>query len=321
MEVRDYVREMRWRLSILVVLPLVAGGVAFGLLADTPPQYEAETVLTVPSSVAGGASSGSIAQYMANFEQAIVSEPIVARISDEIGVDGRKVRDRLETAQLGSSNLVGVSYRGPASGEAARIVDLATRSAFDLVAQIQLPLGQSLDVLRSRVRATTSDLQAADTRLEGFLLENGLVLPREQYLIAASDVARLEGEILQAETTGASTVTLEAALRDRRRELVELGAMLPEYERLRAAVDRAEEDLDAAQDELRLAENQLAHLKPQMTDVATEVIPRMQTIGRGVGVAAGGGLIVAIALMLLFPPRRAFSSGAVRNASGFPSRS
>jgi hypothetical protein len=310
---------MRWRLAILVLLPLLAAGVAFGLLADTPQQYLAQSVLTVPSSVAGGPSSGSVAQYMANFEQAIVSEPIIASIADEVGVDGDEIRDGLQTTQLGSSNLVRVSYQGP-SRDAGRIVELATRSAFELVAQIQLPFGQSLEVLKSRVKTTDSDLRAADRRLEEFLLENGLVLPREQYLLLASDVARLESEILQAQAGGISTEALDAALRDRRRELAKLGDMLPEYDRLQATVDRAENDLDASQDEMRLAENQLAHLKPQVTEVTTAPIPRTRTIGKGLGVAAGAGFIVAIALLFLFPSRTAFPAGMVRNAWGFPSR-
>jgi hypothetical protein len=182
---------------------------------------------------------------------------------------------------------------------------VATRSAFDLVAEIQLPYGESLDVLGSRVDAATSDLEAAEEQLETFLLENGLVLPREQYLLTASDIARLEGEILQAQTEGISTEALEAALRDRRRELARLGEALPDYGRLQAAVDRAEEDVDAAEDELRLAENHVAHLKPEMTDISTEPVPPLRTIGKGVAVAAGGGLIVAMALIVLFPSRLA----------------
>lgn len=93
--------------------------------------------------------------------------------------------------------------------------------------------------------------------------------------------------------------------------LEELGAKIPEYERLQADVDRAEVDVDAAQDELRLAENQLAHLQPQMTDVSTYPIARIQTIGRGVAIAAAGGLIAAMAVMLLFPlrtPRHAYET-------------
>jgi hypothetical protein len=319
-EIREYVSKMRWRLSLLVSLPLVAGGAAFAILAGTPQQHQAETVLTVPSSVAGGASSGSVAQYMANFEQAIISEPIIASLTEEVGVDGAEIRDELQTTQLGDSNLVRVSYQGSDPGDVARVVELATRSAFDLVAQIQLPFGQSIDVLKSRVRETTSELRVADMRLEEFLLESGLVLPRERYLLIASDVARLESEILQAQGEGVSTEALEVVLRDRRRELAELGAVLPQYERLQAAVERAEDDLDSAQDELRLAENQVAHLKPQMTDVATRLISRTQTIGKGVGVAAVGGLIVAIALMFLFPAGSAFPAGMVRDAYGFPSR-
>ena len=138
------------------------------------------------------------------------------------------------------------------------------------------------------------------------------MLPREQYLLTASEISRLEGEILQAQAVGASTETLQAALRVRRRELAKLGAVLPEYERLQAAVDRAEDDVDAAEDELRLAENQLAHLSPQMTDISVEPIGRMQTIGKGVAVAAGGGLVAALVLMLLFPTR------AVRRADAVP---
>jgi hypothetical protein len=321
MEIREYVSRMRWRLSILVLLPVAAGGMAFGLLTGTPEERLAESVLTVPSSVVGGTSSSSVAQYMANFEQAIVSDPVIANITEGLGIDGGEVRDGLRTTQLGTSNLVRVSYQGPESHDAARIVEVATRSAFDLVAQIQLPYGQSLEVLETRVRTTSSDLRKADTRLEDFLLESELVLPREQYLMIASEVASLEREILQAAAAGSSTTTLETALSERRRELAGLGAMLPTYERLLAAVERAEEDLDTAQDELTLAENQLAHLEPQMTEIRMEFIPRTRTIARGVGVAAAGGLIVAIILMFLFPSKSAFPTGMERNAFGFPARS
>jgi uncharacterized protein involved in exopolysaccharide biosynthesis len=325
MEIRDYVSHVGWRLWILLLLPIVSGGVAFGLLADTPPQYEAKSVLTVPSSVVGGVSSGSVAQYMANFEQAIVSDQVVARTADEVGVAGREVRDGLNTRQLGSSNLVRVSYQGPDPGKAARIVEVATRWAFDLVEQIQLPFGQSLYVIRSRVSTTTSDLQVAETRLQHFLLRSGLVFPREQYLLAASDVARLESEILHAKTVGSSTVDLEAALSDRRREVKLLGAKIPRYQQLQSVVDRAVVDVDAARDELRLAEDQLAHLKPQMTHVSTKRLARMRTIGRGVGVAAGGGLIVVMALVLLFPSRPAPAWPGVsdprRNSAPMPSPS
>ncbi|MGH2637296.1 MAG: hypothetical protein ACRDHU_14285, partial [Actinomycetota bacterium] len=113
---------------------------------------------------------------------------------------------------------------------------------------------------------------------------------------------------------------LETALQARRRERKLLGAMLPDYERLQADVDRAEEDLDAAEDELRLAENQVAHVRPQFTDVDTEPVPRLQTIGKGVAIAAGGAFIVAIALMLLFPSRRPSRSPTAQPAYGTPPR-
>jgi uncharacterized protein involved in exopolysaccharide biosynthesis len=303
MEIRDYVGRAGWRLWTLVLVPIAAGGAAFALLADTPAQYEATTVLTVPSSVAGGASSGSVAQYMANFDQAIMSDPVVRKVADTVGRDPGEVRDGLDVSQFGSSNLVGVSYRGSDPGNASKIVQEATRATFDLVAQIQLPFGQSLEVLRSRVRTLESDLEAAEARLEDFLVNNGLVLPREQYLMVAGDVARLEDDLAQAQAASTPTAVIESELRDRRQQLQRLGAAIPEFERLQADVERTSEDLDAAQDELRLTEDQLAHLRPQTSPVSTERIPELQTIGKGVGVAATGGFIVAMVLLLLLPSK------------------
>lgn len=307
MEIRDYMSqvgwEVGWRLWGLVLLPLAAGGAAFALLADTPSQYEAESILTVPSSVAGGASSSSVAQYMANFEQAIVSDGVAAHVANEVGVDKDDVQNGLQTTQQGTSNLVRVSYQGPDSDEAARIVVLSTQLAFNLVAEIQLPFGASIETLRSRARAAADELARAEDRLEDFLVETGLVLPRDQYLLVASDVARLEAEIVRARTDGTPTAALEAELAARRRELQEIGALIPKYERLQADVDSAEEDVDAAEDELRLAENQSASMRPLMTDVTTHPVPEIQTIGKGVAIAAGAGFVVAIALLLLFPSR------------------
>jgi uncharacterized protein involved in exopolysaccharide biosynthesis len=296
---------MGWRLWILVALPLVSAGVTFGLLADTPPQYRATSVLTVPSTVTGGSSSGSVAQYMANFEQTIVSEPVIERVVDDVGAEAGEIRDGLDTTQLGNSSLIQVSYQGPDSDEVAEIVEVATGAAFNRVAEIQLPFGESIEILESRLRQSTSDLNSADAELEDFLVENGLVLPREEYLMAAGDVSRLESQILRAESEGSSTFPLEEVLEERRQELARLGEKLPEYDRLHAAVDRAEEDVDDAQDELRLTENRLGQLEPQMTDVRTESLGRLQVVGRGVGVAAGMGFIAALALIVLFPSRKA----------------
>jgi uncharacterized protein involved in exopolysaccharide biosynthesis len=312
MEIRDYVGRAGWRLWVLLLVPVAAGAAAFALLADTPPQYEAATVLTVPSTVAGGASSGSVSQYMANFDQAIKSDPVVSKVAGLVDRDAGEVRDGLDVTQLGSSNLVRISYRGPDRGDASTIVDEATRSTFDVVAQIQLPFGQSVEVLRSRVRSTQADLDTAEARLEEFLVANGLVLPREQYLMIASDVARLEDEIAQA-AAGTPIAALETELSDRRQQLQQLGAKIPEWERLQAGVDRANEDLDTAQDELRLTGDQLAHLRPQTTPVSTEPIPELQTIGRGVGIAAAAGFFVAMILLLLIPSKRSQGSrGAAR---------
>jgi uncharacterized protein involved in exopolysaccharide biosynthesis len=296
---------MGWRLWILVALPLVSAGVTFGLLADTPPQYRATSVLTVPSTVTGGSSSGSVAQYMANFEQTIVSEPVIERVVEDVGAEAGEIRDGLDTTQLGNSSLIQVSYQGPVSDEAAEIVEVATGAAFNRVAEIQLPFGESIETLESRLKQSTSDLNSADAELEDFLVENGLVLPREEYLMAAGDVSRLESQILRAESEGSSTFPLEEVLEERRQELARLGEKLPEYDRLHAAVDRAEEDVDDAQDELRLTENRLGQLEPQMTDVRTESLGRLQVVGRGVGVAAGMGFIAALALIVLFPSRKA----------------
>ena len=322
MEIRDYVTHLGWRLLLLVLLPVLAGAGAFALLADSPGQYEADGVLTVPSAVVGGSTSGSVAQYMANFEQAVLSDPVVDDVAEATGVDPDDVRSGLGVTQLGNSNLVRIDFRGPDPAVAKRIVGLATTSAFDVVARIQLPVEQNPDVLRSRVDATTSELNEAETALQDFLLENHLVLPREQYLLVASDISRLESDIVQAESAGQPTTTLEAALADRRRELKRLAAAIPEYEQLQAAVDTSQEDLHAAQEELRLAEEQLANVKPQMTEVRSRSIPRIQTVGRGVAVAAGGGFVVAIALTLLFPPRRAFPFVELERSSlEVPSRS
>lgn len=305
MEIREYVSQMGWRLWILVALPLVSAGVTFGLLVDTPPQYQTITVLTVPSTVSGGSSAGSVAQYMANFEQTIVSEPIIEQVVEEVGTEGGEIQDGLDTTQLGNSSLIQVSYQGPDSDEAAEIVEVATGAAFNRVAEIQLPFGESLETLESRLSQSTSDLDSADAELEDFLVENGLVLPREEYLMAAADVSRLKNEILRAESEAASTFALEEALEERRQELAHIGEELPEYDRLHAAVDRAEEDVDDAQDELRLTENQLGQLEPQMTEVRTESLGTLRIVGRGIGVAAGIGFIAALALIVLLPSRKA----------------
>jgi len=69
LELSDYLRAMGKRFLILLLVPVIAGGAAFGLLSRQPTKFQARATVRLP--VPGEAATSVISQANSDFTEAL----------------------------------------------------------------------------------------------------------------------------------------------------------------------------------------------------------------------------------------------------------
>src|SRR5215217_8332494 len=109
-EISDYLRIIWRRLWILLLVPLLAGGVVAAQVLREPPKYDATATVAAPAVVGGqntnqySGSTGPKA-FVSHFVAAIGSPRIVNQVAKETGVLPRSIRGGLTAAPIGDSSL------------------------------------------------------------------------------------------------------------------------------------------------------------------------------------------------------------------------
>src|SRR4051794_34525505 len=79
-ELSDYLRAMGKRLLILLLVPVIAGGVAFTLLSRQPTRFQARATVRLP--VPGEAATSVISQANSDFTEALRSDAVMAKTAE-----------------------------------------------------------------------------------------------------------------------------------------------------------------------------------------------------------------------------------------------
>ena len=114
MEIVDYLRAARRRLSLIILIPLLSAGAAAALLYAQPTMYMATATVDPPALVGGPTAqytgAQGVIQFVAAF-QATASGPMVrTAISEQTGVSTTALGDRLVVTQRGGSPSVAVTF-------------------------------------------------------------------------------------------------------------------------------------------------------------------------------------------------------------------
>lgn len=278
MEIGRYLRSRPWSAAIALLLPLLAGLTAFGLLQGTPSTNIATANVRVPESVGGSASIGIFA---ADFALAAEQDEVLQPVSDEAGVSVGRLRNNLDVERLGQSSRLTVSYTDRNPARAEQVLRLFIR--------------------RALVDLTTSDTAAANAKSALAARDKALAAQRAFEADFGLDPRREYGQLsdnvrdLQAAGAPPSQIAAAVAARDRLVEPVR------QYTALTNAADAAENVLEDAQQ----AANESAAAGRAATNPRTienlEVSEVSQTprIVQGVAVAAVLGLLVGLAVLVL----------------------
>lgn len=293
MEIIDYLRAKGPQLAVLVLLPCLAGAMAFYVLAGQPARYRGELQVRVPGALASGTSG--LGLYVANFRQALSSPEIVDQVSEVTGARGQDLREGLEVRQVGQANQMELDYISTSPDLAVDVPRVAAQATLETLA------AANGDFQRRELAIAEERYTEARAEIDRFRSETGILFPEDEYEAAAEELRGLEEQLAEAEAAGL-TITA-AGLRPQvdaaraNRDL--LGQQLLTYQPLMEALDSAGSARRSAGSDLITAEAQLdlARSPELLDDVETGPISRGQTLLAGVAIAAGAAFLLGLGVL------------------------
>lgn len=302
MEISDYLRIARRRLWILVLVPLLAGGIVAALVLTAPPAYRATATVAAPALVGGPSSnqySGSNGPkaFVANFAAAVTSSRILNQVAAETHVPEPEVASGLAASPIGDSSLIEVSYQTTMRDEAGLIAKAAAADTIRFLFQSQVTLAEQT------VKEAAKAVADADAKLNAFYQSTGLVLPDKAYEIKVQQLANLQQQQAQSQAEGQLTAaaTLAATAQAKQAELKALGPQVVAYQSLLDRKHQATDQLDLMQQGLDQAHAQYSAADPAavVTLGDTQQSPLLAVLARKGLPAAGAGLFLAVGIVLL----------------------
>jgi hypothetical protein len=186
---------IRRRLWIAFLLPLLAGGAAYGTASQEPQRYNASAVVAIPSSISE--SDSALTVYSDNFEETLGSDAVLARLSRDTGISQRILKAGISATRLQRSIMIEVSFTGDDRLKAAQVVTKGARYTLDGLAKPKVAAA------KAAVTLAQSRYDRARRGLYRFYRTTGLVIPVEVYTTKLTELSQLErdyGEALQDRT-------------------------------------------------------------------------------------------------------------------------
>jgi capsular polysaccharide biosynthesis protein len=300
-ELYDFLTAIRRRLWVVLVVPLLAGGIVAALVLAGPTMYQSTATVAAPALVGGSASSqyggpAGFNAYVANFTAALTSPRILAKVAATTGIPSSELEEGLAAQRIGESSLIEVTFRTPHREHAAPVARAAASEAIRFLFQTHVTLAkQTVDEAQKAVDKTDADLAA-------FFKKTGLVLPDKSYEVRAGQIASLEQQQLDLEARGETDAAsrLESAIRSRQRWLAELAPKVAAYRTLAERKQQALTRLDNLEQAAQQATAQYKAADPALTVTTADAqrLPRAPALLRKAAPAAGAGLFLAVGILI-----------------------
>ncbi len=319
MEISEYLRIIRRRLWILILIPLLAGGAVAALLLSQPKTYAATATVAAPALVGGSqtnqySGANGTRAFVSNFAAALTAPVIVNRVAEETNVLPGKVTDGLSVAAIGDSSLLRVTYKTHNKDKAVPVSQAAASDTIKFLFQTQVELAQ-----RTLVEAQKG-AGKADLDLASFYKNSG-VLPESQFNTLSQQIASLQNAQATQQAAGNTTAaaSLAAQIATLQTRLAQLAPKVTEFQNLSDRKTQATARLSTAQQGVDQANAQALAADPARVISVNKVKPisRASQLIKSVVPAVGAGLFLAVGIVFLLEvlARRPRSSGSTRAVS------
>ncbi|ROP43021.1 hypothetical protein [Pseudokineococcus lusitanus] len=313
MEIGEWLRARRWRLPLLLLLPLLAAGVAVWLVSTQPQPRGATATVEVPALVGtpGGLFPGSSGtdQYVEAYLSAATGPTVRRAAAEATGLDLAVVEDGLDVRRAAGSSRVLVRFeapRGTAPAEADAVVPAVLAEV--TAATADELFGEPVRIAEDQLEAARGRFAEASARVSAVGADEGVADPRQAYSSQLSLMNSLRTQTASAEARGDGTGALEDAAEEAQAGLEAFAPLLAELDTLEGEQDVAESRLQGAQEDLDdLRAEQTAADTARTTSTGPVGEPGLRALVLDVVLpAAAGGLVLAVLLLLLLEalPRR-----------------
>lgn len=300
MEIGTYLRGLLRRWWIVVLIALIAASAAFVIDGGATDSYTASDNITVPQSLA--TTAGANGQYVANFKVGLTTPDVLNTVASAAGVSTGTISSRLSASQVGTSSFINVSYVGKNRERARIAVASATKATADLLAKGAV---QTATTEQTAAKGALTDalnqVDTAQKALDAFTATHGFVDPNVLYQAAQSSITQLNVSKQQAIAQARPTGNFDAAISAAQAQLATLAPEVGAYNKLSHAVAQAQSLVGAAQTRVSTAAQDLAiaQAPPLIDQPIITVTTGRSTLIKGVAIAAGVGVVLGLALILL----------------------
>jgi capsular polysaccharide biosynthesis protein len=301
-EISDYLRIIRRRLWILILVPLLAGGVAAALVLRQPTKYDATATVAAPAVVGGQSTnqySGSTGPraFVANFTAAVTSPRIINQVAKETSVLPRTIRSGLVATPIGESSLIEVTYTTMNRDKAIPVAKSAADNTIRFLFQTQVTLAEET------VNEAQKAVDKANDSLQSFYRSTGLILPERTYELEQQKLSSLQQRELQERSAGNITAAtaIDQAITSSENRLRQLAPRVATYQSLVDRRNQAQGRLNLVQQNLEAATAQYRAADPAEVVTLNQAKPvsRLAELLRKAVPAAGAGLFLAVGLVVL----------------------
>jgi polysaccharide biosynthesis transport protein len=159
MDLRDYLRVLRKRWSVVVLCTLIGVGAAAGLVYKTTPKYEATAQLFVAAKDTGGAASGlqssdqfsqdRVKSYAEIISSPNVTAPVASQVGD--GLSAQQVADEVTAEAPLNTVLINVHVTDPSARRAQALVNAISDQFATYAAQLERTPGTATSPVKVTV--------------------------------------------------------------------------------------------------------------------------------------------------------------------------
>lgn len=302
MESGQYLRSVGRRGWLIVIIPLLAAGIAFAVTSSRSEEHRSSSlVLTHPDISQFGSNVG----YVTAFQAALTTDEVLKSVSAATGISVTDLQAGLSAEPSASNSLTfKVDYQGTqSSAQTLQATQVASRAVITELS------GPQLEGAQSAVTQADATAKAASAALSAFSQRTGLYSPSQDYQALKGQMSQLRVLLVQTQATLGtptySTQSIQAAIGAAHHKLVQLAPQLGVFDGLQATAAAAQSAQQSAAAELTAAKN-AATLSASDGSVLTGSTTSVSSTGdaaRAAGAAALAGLIVAALWVGLFGGR------------------
>ncbi len=265
MEIIDYLRIVRKRIALFLIVPLLAGGAAAAYVLSQPTTYTATATVSSATLVGGNSvftGPQATSQFVAAYSAAATGPQVVQAVAAGAGVGVVAVRNGISMHQSGASSDMVVSYVSTRKNTVQTVLSQDVKQTLDAMFK-----PRAAAALQQRDAALAS-MKDASTAVAAYAKKVGMADPMSDYQATLNLLNTLTQQRyqLRANANYVGAAGLDAPIKAAQAKLAAFGPILSASADLVATQHAAEQDLATAQAQYRQAQSLLQ--ASQSPDVA-----------------------------------------------------